>query len=247
MLLNRKFLLSIVVALPLGVAGTAQQFDARQWATLYDGKNLDAWEVRGEGLWTILHDGTLLGQRSHPNPGNPFEDAGPFTVKQYRDWLNRQAWLYTKHEFGEYDLHLEYLIPPHGNSGVSIRDVSRGHYVIGEAADVRKPIATALTGSPAHVGYEIQIIDGDDQAYPAGSVYLFAKAKTGLQKAGEWNSMDVESRTDAIRVKVNGVLAAEYAGAPDRSKTGPIGLQLHDQFTFAMFRNIRIREIPAGK
>jgi len=47
--------------------------------------------------------------------------------------------------------------------------------------------------------------------------------------------------------KVNGTLAAEYAGDPARSQTGPIGLQLHDQFTFALFRNIRIREIkPAA-
>jgi hypothetical protein len=55
--------------------------------------------------------------------------------------------------------------------------------------------------------------------------------------------MDIESRVSGIRVKVNGTLAAEYAGDPARSKVGPIGLQLHDQFTFALFRNIRIREI----
>jgi hypothetical protein len=30
---------------------------------------------------------------------------------------------------------------------------------------------------------------------------------------------------------------------PDRPKSGPIGLQLHDRFSVAMFRNIRIREI----
>ncbi len=54
--------------------------------------------------------------------------------------------------------------------------------------------------------------------------------------------MEIESRNGAIRVRVNGTLAAEYAGDPARSKSGPIGLQLHDQFTSAMFRNIRIRE-----
>ena len=36
---------------------------------------------------------------------------------------------------------------------------------------------------------------------------------------------------------------AVIPGDPERSKTGPIGLQLHDQFSFVMFRNIRIREI----
>jgi hypothetical protein len=38
-------------------------------------------------------------------------------------------------------------------------------------------------------------------------------------------------------------VVAEYAGDPKRSKTGPIGLQLHDQFSIVMFRNIKIREI----
>ena len=48
-----------------------------------------------------------------------------------------------------------------------------------------------------------------------------------------------------IRVRLNGQVAAEYPGEPSRSMTGPIGLQLHDRFTLAMFRNIRIRELPS--
>jgi 3-keto-disaccharide hydrolase len=53
--------------------------------------------------------------------------------------------------------------------------------------------------------------------------------------------MEIESRDGAIRVRINGVSVAEFPGDPARSKSGPIGLQLHDQFTTAMFRNIRIR------
>jgi hypothetical protein len=55
--------------------------------------------------------------------------------------------------------------------------------------------------------------------------------------------MEIESRHDMIRVKVNGQVTAEHAGDPERSKTGPIGLQLHDRFSWVMFRNIRLREI----
>jgi hypothetical protein len=43
-------------------------------------------------------------------------------------------------------------------------------------------------------------------------------------------------------VRLNGQLVAEGPGEEARSKTGPIGLQLHDRFSTAMFRNIRIRE-----
>ena len=44
-------------------------------------------------------------------------------------------------------------------------------------------------------------------------------------------------------IKVNGRVVAEHAGDPQRSKVGPIGLQMHDQFSIIMFRNIRINEI----
>jgi len=35
---------------------------------------------------------------------------------------------------------------------------------------------------------------------------------------------------------------AEHPGDPKRPKRGPIGLQMHDQFSIIMFRNIRIVE-----
>lgn len=50
------------------------------------------------------------------------------------------------------------------------------------------------------------------------------------------------ARRDLIRVKVNGVVVAEHAGDPKRPRVGPIGLQLHDQFSVIQFRNVRIRE-----
>jgi len=217
---------------------------AQDWQPLFNGKNLDGWEVRGDSTWTVLPDGVLLGQRSHASEP---ASSWPVTRAQYESWFYRQSWLYTVKSFGEFDLHVEYIMPPKTNSGVSIRDNSRAHYAIGEPDSARPDLTGAVKSTPAHIGYEIQIIDGSTpEKYPTGSVYTFVAAPTGLQREGEWNSMDIESRRSGIRVKVNGKLAAEYAGDPARSLTGPIGLQLHDQFTFALFRNIRIREIQAA-
>ena len=50
-----------------------------------------------------------------------------------------------------------------------------------------------------------------------------------------------------IRVRLNGQLVAEHPGDPKRPKTGPIGLQLHDQFNWIKFRNIRIREVESAR
>lgn len=200
------------------------------WRPLFNGKNLDGWEVQGESVWTVTKEGTLVGSRPFHGGKEPF-GAWPISQHQFGSWLNQQSWLYTKEEFKDFDLHVEYWMPPGGNSGVSIRDSSHGKQSFGAG-----PITT-----PAHIGYEIQIIDGDDQKYPTGSIYLFAAGKTGLQRAGEWNEMEIESRAAMIRVLVNGKLAAEHAGDPARALKGPIGLQLHDRFSWIMFRNVKIR------
>lgn len=186
---------------------------------LLNGRNLDGWEVVGDGVWTLMSDGTLVGQRHL----RPQKSAG-------------QSWLYTKQEFGEFDLHLEWWLRTDGNSGVSIRDSSHAQYAVGKDFDPKR--------TPSHIGYEIQIDNGDDDAFPSGSVYLFDKAKTGVQKDNDWNAMDIESRKDMIRVSINGQRVSQSAGDPARPKTGPIGLQLHDRNTVVMFRNIRIREQP---
>jgi 3-keto-disaccharide hydrolase len=231
MLLRRTAQLLILALLPAAFAG--------QWQDLVNGKNTDGWQPRGECTWTVLADGTLLGQRRFDVP--KIFPQWPIDQKQFRSWWGRQAWLYTDREFGEFDLHAEYLLPPKGNSGISIRDVSRGHYAIGEPDDSAVLQRTKLKGSPAHIGYEIQLIDPDNDRYASGSVYLFNAAKTGVYKTGTWNTIEIESRNDHIRVRLNGQQVSESAGDPQRSKTGPIGLQLHDQSTFVMFRNIRIR------
>ncbi len=62
----------------------------------------------------------------------------------------------------------------------------------------------------------------------------------------DWNRMEIQSRNNVIRVKLNGKLVTEHPGAPERPKTGPIGLQLHDVRTVIKFRHIRIREQGVG-
>ena len=71
-----------------------------------------------------------------------------------------------------------------------------------------------LKSTPAHIGYEIQIIDDDKEKYPTGSVYLFDAAKAGAMRHTDWNSMDVESRAGMITVRLNGVQVSQSAGDP---------------------------------
>jgi Domain of Unknown Function (DUF1080)/Protein of unknown function with HXXEE motif len=208
---------------------------AADWKPLFNGKNLDGWEVRGDGQWTVMRDGAILGQRIS-NLRKQFVPGGPLTTpKDFKNWVDTQSWLYTiRNDFGEFDLHLEYWTKTTGNSGVSIRDTSRAAYAIVTPAD--------FTKTPSKIGYEIQINNRYPDPHPSGSIYGFVDAPKTLQYDDDWNSMDISSRNDKITVMLNGKLAAEHPGDPRRSKTGPIGLQLHDQFSIIIFRNVRIRE-----
>jgi hypothetical protein len=194
---------------------------------------MSGWQVSGEGIWTALKDGTLIGQRPHPSGKTPLGAPFPIDAKQYAHWQGAQSWLYTKEEFDEFELHVEYWLPIGGNSGVSIRDSSRGTQSYGPG-----PIKT-----PAHIGYEIQLLDAASAKMPSGSIYDVAAAPGGLQLRNDWNKMDIESRHNVIRVRLNGKLAAESPGVPERPLKGPIGLQLHDQYSWVLFRNIVLRVI----
>ncbi len=207
---------------------------------LFNGKNLDGWEVIGDSQWTVMADGTLVGQRTGDLrkllvPGGPFK-----TPAEFSGWVNTQSWLYTKRDdFGEFDLHVEFWTKTSGNSGVSIRDTSRAKWAVMAQPDYKK--------TPSKIGYEIQINNRFPDPHPTGSIYGFMDAPkddapNSAMKQDEWNSLDISSRFDRITVRLNGRVVAEHPGDPARSKTGPIGLQLHDQFSIIQFRNIRIVE-----
>ncbi|MSV27719.1 MAG: DUF1080 domain-containing protein [Bryobacterales bacterium] len=199
---------------------TALPLLSADWVDLLPG-NLDLWDRRGDGVWFLMRDKILAGQRD-PKLKN-----------------DHQAWLYTKKEYGEFDLHAEWWLPVGGNSGISIRDSSRAVYAIGP--EFGAPHDSNRT--PSHIGYEIQLSNGlGEERFPSGSVYLFDKAKVGAQIPNDWNALDLEIRADMMRVKLNGTLVSQHPGDPGRPKTGPVGLQLHDRRTLVMFRNVRIRE-----
>lgn len=215
------------------LASWMQHAQTPAWVPLFNGRNLDGWVSRGDGQWTVTSDGILVGQRVFDrmllSPAKyPFKDN-----QAYLNWLNTQAWLYTTREFENFDLHVEFWTRTGGNSGISIRDPSRAAYAIATPPD--------FTRTPARLGYEIQINNRYPDPTPTGSVYTFVNAARSAMREDDWNALDVEARQDKIRVLLNDKLVAETACDPKRPSKGPIGLQLHDQFSLILFRNIRIR------
>lgn len=211
---------------------TAAAAFAADGVPMFNGKNLDGWEAVGDGQWTVMRDGTIVGQRTVDVRKLFAAGAAP----PGRGWIDTQSWLYTvRNDYAEFDLHLEYWTKTGGNSGISIRDASRGKWGIVTPPDYTK--------TPSKIGYEIQINNRYPDPHPSGSIYGFADAPKDSQRDDDWNAMEIRSRKDKITVLINGRVVAEHAGDPKRPVAGPIGLQLHDQFSIVQFRNIRIREL----
>jgi hypothetical protein len=116
----------------------------------FNGKNLDGWEVIGDGQWTAMADGTLLAQRT-ADVRKLLAPGAKFTTKaDYEGWENTQSWLYTRrNDFGDFDLHVEFWTRTSGNSGISIRDSSRARWGVATPPDYKR--------TPSKIGYEIQI------------------------------------------------------------------------------------------
>jgi len=232
--------------------------NAEGWTVLFDGKNMDAWDIQPDS-WEI-------------------KDGAMAKTEQGKGY----AW--SKEQYGDFVLDLEFMNSPKTNSGVFIR--------------------TGNTKDPVQTGIEIQVFDdtapkpaaapatakkkGEAKAKPAatpaaaekkaapkaeeatkgpdkhscGAVYDAAAPKTlAVKKPGEWNHMVITCKGSKIQIELNGepIIDADLdqwtqAGMnPDGTKnkfktalkdmprTGFVGLQAHG--TPIAYRNIRIKAL----
>lgn len=204
---------------------------------LFDGRSLAEWvNTKGKGPagWTV--------------------GGGVFTVNKAAGNIE------TRRTFTNYQLHLEWRVPP----GMQETGQARGN----------SGLFLASTG-PGDAGYELQILDSyDNKTYvngQAGSVYKqHPPLANATRRPGEWQTYDVvwtaptfapggAVRTPAyVTALHNGVLVQDhvalrgetvYVGPPSYKAHGPaaIKLQAHgDPSPPISFRNVWIRELPAA-
>lgn len=153
----------------------------------------------------------------------------------------RGGYLTTDKEYGDFELSLEYRLPPGGNSGIGV------HYPPG--------------GHPSEKGIEIQLLDDDHAKYknlkPAQyncSIYRLVAPKARAAKpAGEWNKLVIRCKGPTIEVRLNDVeiqkvnadehttADGERSSLSQRPRKGCIGLQSHSDPV--EFRNVTIRAL----
>jgi Domain of Unknown Function (DUF1080) len=221
---------------PIVTAGASNDAPPSDAIVLFNGKDLSEWV-----------------QVNDKSPAKWIVDHGIMTVNKERGVGNIE----TRRTFRNYQLHIEWRIPPNitgsgqarGNSGVFL----------------------ASTGS-GDAGYELQILDSfNNETYvngQAGSIYKQSiPLANPARKPGEWQSYDViwtaplfnsdgSLKSPAnVTVFFNGVLVQNhftlrgetlYIGTPAYKPydSAPIKLQAHgDSSEPISFRNIWVREL----
>jgi len=205
----------------LFASGAVSPADEPAWEVLFDGTNLDHWQVVGkdDASWKIDH-GEL----------QPRAAGG---------------WLSTKATYTDFELELQFNLPPGGNSGVFLRAPHEGRI--------------------SRTGMEIQLLDDHAEKYRdlkpwqlCGSLYHVASATPGAAgKAGQWQTMHVRVVGRQLSVRLNGhevvstrldqypQLSVEHPGL--KRSSGYLGLQNYGGSP-VRFRNIRVRRLmPASR
>lgn len=83
-----------------GHSALAQFPDAAGYVPIFNGQNLDGWQMQWPGIWEV-QKGVLVGKQD-PEVGN-------------------DSWLFTKETWDDFSLYLEFNMTPKCNSGVGIR------------------------------------------------------------------------------------------------------------------------------
>jgi len=199
------------------------------WTTLFNGKDLTGWRQIG---------GTA--------PRWKVENGVLYCDGKDNDWLSMPR------EYSDFEMSLEFKLPPAGNSGVFLRHSGQG--------------------DGAYNGMEIQLLDDYASQYAnmrpeqfCGSVFDVAAAAPGVPKtnkrwpqraskpANQWQNIVILCVGRRVKVTLNGqvVVDANLDSFPDKvakhpglkQTSGYIGLQ--NYATRCDFRNIRIKELGA--
>ena len=173
---------------------------------IYNGTDLTGFTAEGPALWKV-ENGVIVAHQDPAQPGG--------------------GYLVSNHTFHDFELLFEFRIVPHnGNSGVIIRDPTRGR------------------GDPAKYGYEIQIHDQYDVAFPTGSIYGVDASLDPVQHA-DWNEMRIVSFKEWLRVDLNKKKVCEKK--VERQAAAPIMFQCYggrgNRLTRVYFRAIQVRPL----
>jgi hypothetical protein len=191
-----------------------EDLDSQGWVSLFNGKDTSGWKLRHEGgknAWKV-ENGVLINSESSTD-------------------------LVTTQKMTDFDLHIEFLVPPGSNSGVYLQ----GRYEVQVADTYRTPPSRYMTGA---------IYD------------RIAPSENASRAAGEWQAFDIrfrQAQRDAsgrivkkavVTVVHNGIRVIDRkeiegvtGAALDDAEGTPGALMLQGDHGAIQYRNIRYRPL----
>ena len=206
---------SIVVVALMVVALPAFGQEPAKFVPLFNGKDLDGWEVReakpgDKDKWSVKDDLVVA------KPGG--------------------GWIGTKKMYGDFTLKVEWRIFDGGNSGVFLR--------VPDVKSKESPSALGMEiqilddNAPQYKGKL------KPYQYCGGLYHFQGPSKAMFKGAGQWNAYEITCKGDNIVVVFNGEKVIDADAAKDavlnkRPRRGFIGLQNHG--TGVEFRNVMLK------
>ena len=233
MILHPHFRAVIFLAASVLFTASASAQPKSDWVSLFNGKSIDNWIVRGGTAKYHVEDGTIVGT----------------TVEK-----SKNTFLCTKRDYADFELELMVLCDKELNSGMQIRS----HVYEKETPQASKQKRMREKGEV--YGYQCEITTADKCT--SGNFWdegRWTKWHDDLTKKpgacaafkdGQWNHYRIVAQGDRIRSWVNGVACADFRDTQDAS--GFIGLQVHSIAAGkgpykVRWKEIKIRELKTGE
>jgi hypothetical protein len=187
------------------------------FVSLFNGKDLTGWSVKGGNAKYAVVDGTIVG-----------------TVND----TQRNTFLCCEKEYENFIFKVEFKFDQNFNSGIQFRSKARPEGDRQEVYGYQYEMeANGMTGAVYDESRRNRWLN-------VVTEQLTEKTKSAF-KQGEWNEIEIQCAGPSIRTWLNGQLISDfYDTATDR---GFFGLQVHaaNQQGQVRWRNIRVKELPA--
>lgn len=198
--------------------------------SLFDGKSIDDWAVKGGTATYAVVDGTIVGTTKEGSP-NTFLTKGPFS---------------------DFVLEFEVLCDKELNSGCQIRSHAYEKDTPQPSDPKRIRKAGQVFGYQCEIAHHATGTAGNFWDEARRTKWLDESISPEAKKAykdGEWNKYRIVAQGNRIRSWVNGIAVADFQDDLDAS--GFIGLQVHSIAKGAgpyqvRWKNIYIRELKPG-
>ncbi len=251
----RKIILTIAI-LSIWSCAESSKNKSSEWINLFDGSSLEGWRAyNGDQMppgWKIV-DGILT-----------FTTAQ--ILEQDYDYKGSRDIIYGAEEFDNFELYVEWKIPPGGNSGIfyHVKEGYQGPSLVSPEYQLIDDENYAKIHDLTSYNTQFGVLNPSDlqdwQKTAADyAMYTPDPAIKSLNPAGEWNSTKIVFTPDNVEHWLNGkkVLSfvpwsedwykkrnsGKWNNAPDygKYKTGYIGFQDHG--SNLSFRNIKIKKL----